>query len=149
MYVPDSDSIIRWHGIEVPHFPPHFGYVYLIHFHTPYKHAEHYLGSASCLEYRLEQHRRGTGARLMEVVKDAGITWEVSKIWRCDTPEAARVLESRLKGWNSDKRLCPICQHKPADPAALLYYGHFPFHLFDRPARYRPMGAPRPMYYLH
>src|SRR6266404_920309 len=91
MYMPDSDSIISWRGVEIPRFPPHFGYVYLIHFHEKYRHAAHYLGSALSLDYRLAQHRAGTGARLMEVVKEAGISWEVSRLWRCDSPEEARI----------------------------------------------------------
>lgn len=136
---PDSDSIICWRGIEVPHFPAHFGYVYLIHFKTPYKHAEHYLGSAVNLVARLDAHRRGTGARLMEVIVEAGISWEISKIWKCDTPELARLLEARLKRRSNDKRLCPICQHKEMDPLTLLLAGHHSFSLYSKPGRRQPM----------
>lgn len=139
MYAPDSDSIIRWRGTEIPHFPAHFGYVYLIHFDTPYKHAEHYLGSCISLDYRLAQHRAGTGARLMEVIAEAGISWEVSRIWRCDSPELARLLEAKLKRRCNDKRLCPLCQHRPADPQAMLYQGHWPFHMYTTPGRRQPM----------
>ena len=138
---PDSDSIISWRGVEIPHFPVHYGYVYLIHFNEPYKHAKHYLGSAICLEHRLARHRAGTGARLMEVITEAGISWEVSKIWRCDSPEEARVLESRLKGWHHDGRLCPTCQHRDPDPLAMLYAGHHSFSLYSKPGRRRPMGG--------
>ena len=139
MYAPDSDDTIRWRGVEIPHFPPAYGYVYLIHFHTPYKHAAHYLGSCVSLDSRLAQHRAGNGARLMEVVTQAHISWEVSRIWRCESPEAARLLEKRLKSWSNDKRLCPLCKHTPPDAYALAWYGHYPCHLFDKPGRRQPM----------
>ncbi len=47
--------------------------VYLLHFSEAYKHAKHYLGSADDLEARLERHRRGNGARLIQVIAQAGI----------------------------------------------------------------------------
>jgi predicted GIY-YIG superfamily endonuclease len=50
------------------------GTVYLLHFDRPYKRARHYLGWASDLDARLAQHTAGHGARLLEVVHDAGIT---------------------------------------------------------------------------
>jgi hypothetical protein len=55
--------------------------VYLIHFDQPYYHARHYLGTTYDLEHRLAQHalgRRAGGARLMEVITQAGITWRVA-----------------------------------------------------------------------
>ncbi len=82
--------------------------VYLIHFERNYRHARHYLGVASDLEVRLEQHKRGRkagGARLMEVIKDAGIGWRVARTW-----QGGRDLERRLKGWHNGSRLCPICK---------------------------------------
>lgn len=82
--------------------------VYLIHFEEPYRHARHYLGVAVDLEERLRQHHAGTksgGARLMEVVSQAGIAWRVVRVW-----EGGRGLERRLKRWHGSARLCPICQ---------------------------------------
>jgi predicted GIY-YIG superfamily endonuclease len=32
--------------------------VYLLHFHVPYKHARHYLGSTDDLTKRLNQHKQ-------------------------------------------------------------------------------------------
>lgn len=78
--------------------------VYLIHFDTPYKHARHYLGSAANLNARLDDHRRGTGARLMAVIKDAGITWRLARTW-----SGGRRVERRLKTLGSAVRICPIC----------------------------------------
>ncbi|MGH8609408.1 MAG: hypothetical protein ACREX9_18945 [Gammaproteobacteria bacterium] len=38
--------------------------IYLLHFSTSYRHARHYLGSNEDLVRRLEEHRKGRGARL-------------------------------------------------------------------------------------
>jgi predicted GIY-YIG superfamily endonuclease len=82
--------------------------VYLIHFDRPYQHARHYLGTTNNLERRLREHAGGTfygGARLMEVIIAAGITWRVAMIW-----EGGRELEQQLKAWHNGCRLCPICK---------------------------------------
>ena len=57
------------------------GTVYLIHFDTPYKQARHYTGWTTDLHARLEAHRAGRGARLMEVITDAGVTWHLARTW--------------------------------------------------------------------
>lgn len=44
--------------------------IYLLHFHRPLHHARHYLGIATDLGARLEEHARGTGARIMAVLKE-------------------------------------------------------------------------------
>jgi predicted GIY-YIG superfamily endonuclease len=86
--------------------PSRQGTVYLLHFERPYKHARHYLGFATDLERRLELHRRGQGARLMEVIAAAGIGFTVARTWEGD-----RHFERRLKRrHNSPARLCPICR---------------------------------------
>jgi len=82
--------------------------VYLIHFDRPYQHARHYLGTTNDLEHRLKQHSLGVrygGARLMEVIIGAGITWRVARTWA-----GGRELEQQLKAWNNSCRLCPICK---------------------------------------
>jgi predicted GIY-YIG superfamily endonuclease len=85
--------------------------VYLIHFETPYKHARHYLGSAHDLQARLKHHQAGTGARLMEVVTQAGIRWHVSRTW-----QGGRDVERTLKGRKNSPELCPTClQQKLSD----------------------------------
>src|SRR5260370_16120104 len=56
---------------------------------------------------RLDQHRKGTGARLTQVVREAGISWVVARTWR-----GGRRLERKLKGYHTGGRLCPICQGK-------------------------------------
>jgi hypothetical protein len=84
----------------------HVGWIYLIHFDEPYKHAKHYLGFTKNLDLRMLRHASGTGARLMQVVEDAGIDWRISRVWFGD-----RYLERQLKG-HSSTRYCPICQAK-------------------------------------
>lgn len=82
------------------------GFIYLLHFHTPYKHAKHYLGySEKNYEKRIEHHRRGTSkAKLMTAVKKAGISFDVALI----IPNVDRAEEKRLK-LRGKGRLCPIC----------------------------------------
>lgn len=81
--------------------------VYLIHFNTPYKHAKHYLGSADNLEERLDRHQKGNGARLMQVITEADITWRLARTWPGGRPE-----ERRLKQQKNSPRMCPICNPK-------------------------------------
>lgn len=82
--------------------------VYLIHFHEPYHHAQHYMGYTNDLDCRLRAHRNGNGARLMEVITDAGIAWTLARIW----PDGDRALERLLKKQHHGPRLCPICQYR-------------------------------------
>ena len=79
--------------------------LYLLHFDQPYKHARHYLGSAQNLRARLTAHATGTGARLLQVVGQAGITWQLDRTWQ----NATRADESMLKRTHHRARLCPIC----------------------------------------
>jgi predicted GIY-YIG superfamily endonuclease len=78
--------------------------VYLIHFLKPYKHARHYLGYSTNLDKRITDHLCGMGARLLEVVTDAGIEWRLVRTWPGD-----RELERQLKNRKDAPRLCPIC----------------------------------------
>ncbi len=77
---------------------------------TPYKHATHYLGWSSVgkLESRLAAHRAGRGARLMEVIKEAGIEWTLARTWQGD-----RNRERQLKRQGGKSRLCPMCGITP------------------------------------
>ncbi len=78
--------------------------VYLIHFEKPLHHAKHYLGSTTDLAARLSDHRSGNGARLMEVIAQAGIGWSVVRIWK-----GSRQIERRIKNRKAATRLCPVC----------------------------------------
>lgn len=79
--------------------------VYLLHFDRRYQHAGHYLGSAANLDARLAEHAAGTGARLTQVVKDAGIGWSLARTW-----QGGRQLERSLKNRGGASRICPICR---------------------------------------
>jgi predicted GIY-YIG superfamily endonuclease len=84
------------------------GVVYLLHFERSYAHAAHYMGWTEDLNSRLARHRSGDGARLLAVIKAAGIGWTLARTW-----PGTRALERRLKNRGGHARLCPICRHQP------------------------------------
>lgn len=84
------------------------GTVYLLHFDRPYRHARHYLGWADDLPRRLARHKRGQGARLLEVLKQEGIGWTLARTWPGD-----RARERQLKNRHCSPRMCPMCGVKP------------------------------------
>jgi predicted GIY-YIG superfamily endonuclease len=84
------------------------GMVYLLHFDRPYQHAAHYTGWTMHLERRLGEHAVGRGARLLEVVKDAGIGWQLARIW-----PGTRATERALKRQGGASRRCPLCGIHP------------------------------------
>ncbi len=83
--------------------------IYLIHFDRPYKQAKHYLGSTDNLAERIERHRSGNGARLIEVITAAGISWSVVRTWT-----GSRRIERRIKDRKEAPGLCPICAGEKA-----------------------------------
>jgi predicted GIY-YIG superfamily endonuclease len=83
------------------------GTVYLLHFSKPYKHAQHYIGYTDNLDKRLERHRKGNGARLIEVISKVGIEFCVARTWEGD-----RKLERKLKNYKKSSQLCPICKRE-------------------------------------
>jgi predicted GIY-YIG superfamily endonuclease len=90
--------------------------VYLLHFNTPYYHARHYIGVAEDLKRRLTIHALGKGARLMEVITSAGITWQLARTW-----QGNRKLERRLKNRKEASLLCPLCSGEAALKRAANY----------------------------
>ena len=80
--------------------------VYLLHFDKRYRHAGHYLGFAEDVEARIARHRAGNGARLVEVITQAGIGFTVARIW----PDGDRAFERKLHNYKASPRLCPICR---------------------------------------
>lgn len=82
--------------------------VYLLHFETRLHHAQHYIGWVSDrrgLARRLEEHRRGRGARIMAAIVRAGIDFHLVAIWH-----GSRAFERRLKRQKNASRLCPVCR---------------------------------------
>jgi len=85
------------------------GTVYLLHFDRPYRHARHYLGwTPGSVPARLRMHERGQGARLLAVVREAGITWQLARTW-----PGGRVRERQLKRQGGASRCCPLCGVNP------------------------------------
>ena len=84
------------------------GLVYLLHLDRPYKHAKHYTGWTSDLDARLAEHAAGRGARLLEVVKAAGIGWTLARTW-----QGTRTRERQLKNQGGASRHCPQCGVRP------------------------------------
>ena len=92
-----SGSAARWHPL---------GTVYLFHFDQRYEHAGHYTGWAEDLDHRVAEHLAGRGARLIEVITQAGIGFRLARTW----PDVTRARERQLKRQGGASRHCPICQ---------------------------------------
>jgi hypothetical protein len=105
------------------------GVIYLIHFDQPIGDlanprgfASHYTGWTLDLPVRLVDHAAGRGARLMQVVGELGIGWQLARIWT-----GTRTRERSLKDSGGAARRCPVCQlarlglrpPRPVDPLAL------------------------------
>lgn len=85
------------------------GTVYLLHFDAPFGHAKHYTGWSADLPARLAEHEAGRGARLTEVVAEAGIRFVLTRTW----PGVTRVFERSLKNRGGAARYCPGCGVRP------------------------------------
>ena len=86
------------------------GTIYLLHFEHRYRHAGHYTGWTADLRQRLAEHEAGQGARLLAVVKAAGITWTLSRTWT-----GTRGDERALKRGGGAARHCPLCGFTPQE----------------------------------
>jgi predicted GIY-YIG superfamily endonuclease len=84
------------------------GVVYMLHFDKPYQHARHYVGWTDDLLARLDRHASGTGARLLEVITQAGIGFTLVRV--C---EGTRRTERAIKNAHSTPRYCPACTPRP------------------------------------
>jgi hypothetical protein len=105
------------------------GIVYLVHFdqpigdlHNPRGYASHYTGWTLDLPARLVDHAAGRGARLLQVVGELGIGWQLARIWT-----GTRDRERSLKRSGGAARRCPVCRlatlglqpSRPVDPIGL------------------------------
>jgi predicted GIY-YIG superfamily endonuclease len=91
------------------------GTIYLLHFSEPYRHAKHYIGYTRDLSARLESHARGTGARLLEVITQAGITFNLARTWK-----GTRKGERRIKKRGGAARICPVCNPQAMNRAKAI-----------------------------
>jgi hypothetical protein len=104
------------------------GVIYLLHFDQPIGDlanprgfASHYTGWTLDLPARLVNHAHGRGARLLQVVGELGIGWQLARIWT-----GTRARERLLKQQGGAARRCPVCQlaalglqpPRPRDPLA-------------------------------
>jgi hypothetical protein len=71
------------------------GFIYLLHFHRPFKHARHYTGWAKDVDARLAEHFDGSShsSRLVKAACAAGIGFDVARIWKGKT----RIDERQMK----------------------------------------------------
>ena len=67
------------------------------------------------LAARLDAHVRGRGARLVEVITQAGIGFTLARTW----PETTRDREDSLKHCGDARRFCPECGVKPRQQPAV------------------------------
>jgi hypothetical protein len=103
------------------------GVIYLIHFNQPIGDlcnprgfASHHTGWTLDLPTRLADHAGGRGARLLQVVGELGIGWQLARIWT-----GTRARERSLKQRGATRR-CPVCRlaalglqpPRPVDPLA-------------------------------
>jgi hypothetical protein len=121
------------------------GLVYLAHFDRPIGdisnprgYAVHYTGWTLNLPVRLGEHAAGRGARLMQVVAEQHIGWQVTRLW-----VGSRARERSLKRQGGAARRCPVCRLAAAgadlpatDQAVIdaLELGHRPAALLTSPA---------------
>jgi predicted GIY-YIG superfamily endonuclease len=84
------------------------GVIYLLCFTRPYKHARHYVGWTEDLLDRLDTHAKGRGARLVEVIIQAGIGFTLVR-----TCEGTRRTERAIKHAGGAVRYCPACTPHP------------------------------------
>jgi predicted GIY-YIG superfamily endonuclease len=84
------------------------GICYMLCFDRPYQHARHYVGWSEDVLDRLDQHAKGHGARLVEVITQAGIGFTLVRI--C---EGTRRTERAIKNAGGAVRYCPACTPHP------------------------------------
>jgi predicted GIY-YIG superfamily endonuclease len=80
------------------------GEVYIIHLHSKFAHAQHYVGFSKKVEKRLFHHRKGTGATFLLRALEAGISFTLVVRFAGTKND-----ERRLKNTNNTKDYCPIC----------------------------------------
>jgi hypothetical protein len=83
------------------------GWVYLIHLDRPLSPdhtCQHYLGWALAPYARLNCHRAGLGARMLQVAVERGIGFRIVRLW-----PGGRELERQLKAKKCAPLLCPVC----------------------------------------
>ena len=86
--------------------------VYLIHFSEKLDNrVHHYLGytCAESVTARVERHRRGDGAKILNECNKRAIKYFVVRTWNSMSATEARLFERKLKRQRNHPRLCPLC----------------------------------------
>jgi hypothetical protein len=111
-----SDDLLRILEARNGHL---VGLIYLAHFDRPIGDtsnprgfALHYTGWTLNLPTRLGEHAAGRGARLMQVVAEQHIGWQVTRLW-----VGSRSRERSLKRQGGAARRCPLCRLAAAGAA--------------------------------
>lgn len=85
------------------------GWIYLVHFERPYRHAQHYVGWTRELRQRFYRHTSDAplrrGSALMRAVVAAGIGFKVVAVW-----SGTRTDERQIHQHRNNKRRCPVCR---------------------------------------
>lgn len=84
--------------------------VYLLHYERQLGRAQHYLGASRDMFKRIDNHRKGNGARMPAAFARAGIEFELARIWIAMEGENPFYFERRIKQRHNSRQWCPICQ---------------------------------------
>jgi hypothetical protein len=77
----------------------------------------------------------------MEVIGDAGIGWELARLWECDSRGESLALERRLKHRHENPPLCPICRGEQVDLLVFIREGHWPLALHEKRGKHQPIST--------
>jgi predicted GIY-YIG superfamily endonuclease len=72
----------------------------------------HYVGATEDFRKRIQAHRRGTGARLLAVLNEAGVRWSVVRTWTFERSAEAWEFEKKVKRAKNHSKFCPRCKSK-------------------------------------
>lgn len=95
--------------------------VYLLHFDTPYHHAQHYVGYSDDIARRYIEHCTGRGAALTNAAREAGVTFRIVRTW----VGKGYTFERKLHNYRHNRIICPVCNPGTAE-------------LYPTPRRYAP-----------
>lgn len=81
--------------------------IYIIHFEDKLHHAQHYVGyyKKGNLRQRLNEHRSGRGARILQVCNERNINYWVARLMPGD-----RNRERQIKNAKCTPKYCPVCR---------------------------------------
>lgn len=88
------------------------GWVYVLHFAEPIRHARHYAGCTHDPLTRMITHAKGLGANLTRVALERSIPWKLAALGQCDLTDM-RHWERCLKRWHGSEEHCECCTPDP------------------------------------